>query len=263
MTSNGLSAVLSSDEIKAIVREVISENQAGRTQAAWHRLMPLRKAQCRQPEAAMALLQVVYERCLQREAAIDVLSEVAQSHDQDFRILSALGSCLEAVRDINDLNAPPPENSLFRLVVERLSGLAKLYEGRAEQEPILDGLASAARMLSRQHDAVTESSYRKLTEIDPRNSAYHYNLGLFYKTRGKFADGVTSNQIAASLTEGVAESYEWNLGICATGAGNAALALDVWKRMGLTIEIGRFGLPECALAQCKVPARKKRSGSNG
>jgi tetratricopeptide (TPR) repeat protein len=252
MTSNGLGAVLSSDEIKALVRDVIAESQAGRTQAAQHRLIPLRKAQCRQPEAALALLQIVYERCLQGEAAIDVLSEVAQSHNQDFRILSALGSCLETVRDINDLNAAPPDGPLFRLVVDRLGGLAALYEGRPEQEPILDGLASAARMLSRQYDAIAESSYRKLTEIDPRNSAYHYNLGLFYKTRGRFADGVTSNQIAASLVEEAVESYEWNLGICATGAGNAALALDVWKRMGLVTGIGRFGLPEGALAQCKV-----------
>jgi hypothetical protein len=63
---------------------------------------------------------------------------------------------------------------------------------------------------------------------------------------------VTANQVAANLIEEVVDSYEWNLGICATGAGNATLALDVWKRMGQAIEIGRFGLPEGSYAQCKV-----------
>jgi tetratricopeptide (TPR) repeat protein len=130
--------------------------------------------------------------------------------------------------------------------------LAKVHEGRPQQEPILEGLATAARMLARQHDAIAESSHRKLIEINPKNSAYHYNLGLYYKTRGKFAEGVTLNQIAASLVGEPVESYQWNLGICATGAGNAAVALDVWKRMGQTIEMGRFGLPEGRYPQCKV-----------
>ena len=96
-----------------------------------------------------------------------------------------LGQCLEGVRDIDDLNAPPPGDSVFRNVVERLNSLATIYEGRPEQETILRGLATSARMLARQHDAIAESSVRKLTEIDPRNSAYHYNLGLFFKTRGR------------------------------------------------------------------------------
>jgi len=55
-----------------------------------------------------------------------------------------------------------------------------------------------------------------------------------------------------SLSDEVIDSYEWNLGICATGAGNSAVALEVWKRMGQKIEMGRFGLPEGSYAQCKV-----------
>jgi hypothetical protein len=250
--SNGPFAVLSSEEIEALARDVVAEAQAGPKEAAWHKLQPLRKAQSRQPEAAMALLGVVYERCLSRENAIEALSEVAHSHDQDVQILSALGRCLEAASDIDDLNAPPPGDTVFHTIVEKLDALAQVYEGRPQQEPILKGLATAARMLSRQRDATAESSHRKLTEINPNSSAYHYNLGLYYKTRGRFAEGVASNQMAASLVDEAVESYEWNLGICATGAGNAAVALDVWKRMGQAIEIGRFGLPEGRYPQCKV-----------
>ncbi|MBV9458814.1 MAG: prenyltransferase, partial [Bradyrhizobium sp.] len=136
--------------------------------------------------------------------------------------------------------------------VEKLDALAKAYEGRPEQEMILRGLATSARMLARQHDAIAESSHRKLIEINPGNSEYHYNLGLFYKTRGRFEAGVAANQTAASLAAEVSEPVEWNLGICATGAGNAALALDVWKRMGHNIELGRFGLPEGRYPTCKV-----------
>jgi hypothetical protein len=250
--SNRPALVLSADDIEILRQEIIADAQAGRMPTAWDKVQSLRAAQPRQPEAAMALLMVVHERCLEREAALSVLSEVAKSHDQDPRILSALGECLEAARDIDDLNAPPSDDPVFRAVVEKLNAFARSYEGPPEQEPILVGLATAARMAARQHDTIAESSYRRLTEIEPRNAAYHYNLGLFHKTRGRFAEGVTSNQIAASLADEVVESYEWNLGICATGAWNAAVALDVWKRMGHKIEIGRFGLPEGSYPQCKV-----------
>ena len=242
--SNGPALVLSSDEIEALRRDIIADARARRADAAWDKVQPLRAAQRHQTEAAMALLFVVHERCLASEAALSVLSEVAKSHDQDIHILSALSECLESARDIDDLNAPPPDDPVFGAVVEKLAAFAASYEGQPEQEQILFGLASAARVLAREHDAIAETSYRKLTEIDPRRAAYHYNLGLFQKTRGRFAEGVTSNQVAARLADEVDESHQWNLGICATGAGAAAVALDVWKRMGHEIDMGRFGLPE-------------------
>ena len=246
------SEILSSDEIAALEHEFIQEAQAGRTAAAWHKLQPLRNAQHHQHEAAMSLLRIVHQRRLPMEQAADVVSEVAQSHHQDVNILAALGECLDAVRDIDDLNAPPPVNPVFHTVVEKLSAFAKDYDGLPGEEAILRGLATSARMLARQRDEIAEKSHRKLTEITPRNSAYHYNLGLFFKTRGRFEEGMKSNQIAASLADEAIDSYEWNLGICATGAGNAAAALDVWERMGQKIAMGRFGLPEGSYAQCKV-----------
>lgn len=250
--SDFISKVLSPGEIKSLEDEVIEEAQAGRKEAAWHKSQPLRKAQHRQPEAAMSLLRVVHQACLPMPGAADVLSEIAQSHHHDMDIVAALGECLEAVRDIDDLNAPPPVNPLFDRVVERLAAFAKDRDGLPGEEAVHRGLATAARMLARQRDDVAEASYRKLIEIDPRNSAYHYNLGLFFKTRGRFEEGMTSNQTAASLSDEVVDSYEWNLGICATGAGSGAVALDVWKRMGQKIEMGRFGLPEGLYHQCKV-----------
>jgi len=255
--SNGPSAVLSGDEIDAIARDSVAEGQAGRKQAASQKIQPLRKVQRHQAEAAMALLWIVDERSLAREEAADVLSEIADAHDNDIGILSALGLCLEAVRDIDDLNAPPPKHPIFQTMVEKLDRLAKLYERRPEQEHILRGLATAARMMARQKDAIAENSLQKLVKIDPRKSAHQYNLGLFYKTRGRFAEGAAANRAAANLSQEVVDSYEWNLGICATGARNVETALDVWKRMGQKIELGRFGLPEGGYSACKVKLAKR------
>jgi tetratricopeptide (TPR) repeat protein len=246
------SKILSPREIESLEREAIEAGRAGRRVAAWRKLQPLRKAQHRQLDVANSLLRIIHQACLPMEGAVDVLSEVAQSHCDDVNILAPLGECLEAVRDIDDLNAPPPASAVFYTVVERLAALVKDHEGLPGEEAILRGLATSARMLARQRDDIAESSYRRLIELDPRNSAHHYNLGLFFKTHGRFEEGMNSNQTAANLADKEIDSYEWNLGICATGAGSGAVALDVWKRMGQKIEIGRFGLPEGSYPQCKV-----------
>ena len=251
-----LAKILSTDEIQSFERDIIEHARAGRNEAG-HSLQSLRKAQHHQPDAAKALLRIVNQHSLPREAAIDVVSEIARSHREDVDILTFVGECLEAVRDIDDLNAPPPDDAVFHSVVERLAALARDHEGLAGEELILRGLATSARMMARQRDEIAERSYRRLAEISPRNSACHYNLGLFFKTRGRFEEGVKSNQIAAGLEDEDVESYEWNLGICATGAGKGAVALDVWKRMGQKIEMGRFGLPEGTYPQCKVKVAER------
>jgi tetratricopeptide (TPR) repeat protein len=244
--------MLSPDEISSVTRGVIEEARTGSREAAWHKARPLLHAQHHQREAAKALLVIVDQQCLSLEAAAAALSEIAQAHHQDIELLATLGQCLEAARDIDDLNSPPPIDTVFYSVVEKLAALAKDHEGLPEEEAILNGLATSARILARQRDEIAENSLRRLSEINPRNGAYHYHLGLFLKTRGRFDEGMRSNQTAASLADEAIDSYQWNLGICATGAGNGAVALDVWKRMGQAIEIGRFGLPEGRYPQCKV-----------
>ena len=246
------SQVLSAEAIDALERGIIEEAEDRRAEAAWENAQPLKRAQHHQPEAARALLRIVDRRCLPREAAAELLSEIEGSHHRDVGILSKVGECLEEARDIDDLNAPPPTEGVFHSVVEKLSALAEDYRGRGEEEAILRGLSTAARMLARQGDEIAERSYRRLTEIKPQDCSHHYNLGLFYKTRGRFAKGMAANQTAARLADEAVEPYEWNLGICATGAGEGAVALDVWKRMEQKIEMGRFDLPEGGYPQCKV-----------
>jgi len=77
-------------------------------------------------------------------------------------------------------------------------------------------------------------------------------VGLFFKVRGRFAEGLDANQRAAAAGGDADESVQWNLGICATGAGEGATALAMWKGFGNTIELGRFGLPEGRYHSVKV-----------
>lgn len=243
---------LSQEKIEILEQQIVEEARAGREEAAWRKLKPLRRAQHRQEAAAKCLLRIINRKCLSTEGALELLSEVSEAHHQDVNILTMLGESVEAVRDIDDLNASPPEHPVFQTVFEKLAALAETDNALDAEKELLFALGTSARMLARQGDGIAEECFKRLTVIDPKNSAYHYNLGLFFKTRGRFEEGMKSNQTAANLLHEEDEGVEWNLGICATGSGNGPFALDVWKRMGHEIEMGRFGLPEGHYSQCKV-----------
>jgi len=243
---------LSDDKIESIETQVVEAAESGDHAAAWESAQPLVRAQRHQEEAAKSLARLVDRQCFAIDNAIETLEQIRDANPGNRRVLGWIGEALEGARDIDELNAPPPEHPLFLTVVDELEKLAAEAHGTEAEEKLLSGLAAAARMVSRQRDALAEASYLRLVELDPGYDAYHYNLGLFYKTRGRFAEGVSANQAAEDCHDEPPESYEWNLGICATGAGEGEIALEVWKRIGCKIEMGRFDLPDGGFPMCKV-----------
>lgn len=243
------SGALSEDRIEAIIKQV---HEAQDKEASWIALAPLIKVQRHQREAAQALVRVVRGRHLDFEHGLDVLVQVLEAHKKDIEMLAEIGRAAEGARDIDDLNSAPPNHPFFEDLVSRLAEQSVVSRGQELEERTLDGLSTTARMLARRYDDVAEKSYQRLVELDPDYSGNHYALGLFYKTRGHFREGMLANQRAADLEDEPQEAYEWNLGICATGARQGSVALEVWKRMNQKIEMGRFDLPEGGYPQCKV-----------
>ncbi|HEU4603924.1 MAG TPA: hypothetical protein VFS24_18250, partial [Steroidobacteraceae bacterium] len=246
------SPLLAEDQIDRICEQFMEEDKLGQHDAAWESLQPLVRAQPEQRRAALALLELVEGGWFSRERALELLQTIHAAHKQDDLVLSLLGTALEQARDIDMLNAAPPEHSLFAEVTECLGVRAREVTGTDIERNVVEGLSTAARMMARQYDNFAEASARRLVELAPGEPSSHYNYGLFLKTRGRFREGMIENQRALELAEEVRESYQWNLGICATGAGEGAVALEVWKRLGNKIEMGRFELPEGRYPQCKV-----------
>jgi hypothetical protein len=239
-------------EIDDLERNVMGAASAGRIEDASGALRALLDMQAKEREAAMSLLRIVRDGQLPVERSLEILTEIEAFHRDDIELISLVGDCLELARDIGFLNAPPPDEPVFEAVVNTLSRAASDSRHAGNQSLILEGLATAARMRARQSDDIAETAYKRLVELEPNSAQRHYNYGLFLKTRGRFAKGVGANQLAIALSTETVESYEWNLGICATGARRGDVALEVWKRMGQRIEMGRFGLPEGRYHQCKV-----------
>ncbi len=245
-------AVLTEQEIEGVAVRVSAAAEAGNPELAWKTLRPLLRAQTRQRTAAVALTRLVEQRSLDFARGLEALVAVERSHPADWPLLALVAEALEGACDLDDLNRAPPDHPLFAAIVAKLSGHAAVARVEGWEQGLLSGLASAARMCGRRHDDLAAGAYRRLVELEPGRSSAHYNLGLFLKTRGHFREGLAANRRAIELAGERVDSYEWNLGICATGAREGAAALEVWKRLGQNIESGRFDLPEGRYPSCKV-----------
>lgn len=251
MSKTGLGALFT-NKLGKLYAKITKAAEKGREAEVQTGLKELLQAQRDHEDAALCLVAIVENGHLSHELALDVLAQVYEAHEQNPRVMGLLGEAMEQARDIDMLNAPPPEHPLFENVIKTLADLAAKARDTEDELQLLKGLAATARMLARQQDKLAEDSYRRLVELQPKNSSAHYNLGLLYKTRGRFQEGMAANQVAAGLRDKPNEACQWNLGICATGAGQGDVALKIWRELGNKLKMGRFGLPEGGYPQEKV-----------
>ncbi len=141
------------------------------------------------------------------------------------------------------------DDALAHAKVERVLLALRRAEAREEAQGgdrlragLRKSIAEALRHAGPARAGEARVAYEALRDAAPEDSASWYNLGLVYKQRGLFAEGVVVNRRARELGDGDA-AVLWNLGICATGAGDGATALEAWRALGFEVERGEDGLP--------------------
>lgn len=170
----------------------------------------------------------------------------------DLSVVGILANNFEAFVDFRYLNNPPPTDAMSMRLLELA---AKNFERASDADKLAaaHALYSVARLSGRAADALCERAARTVVNLDPENADGWYRYGLFLKTRGRFAEGVAANQRAAELAGDDNEATVWNLGICATGAKQGALALELWRqKLGSKLELGENGLPTGSWHHVKV-----------
>lgn len=258
---------LTSDEIELLFEEVKSASAACDSDVVRAHIGTLLRAQAEQRDAAMMLLKIASSDLVTPDQCLEIYERIGAAYLDDEYILIQIGEHFSKVVDIDFLNAPPPNSALASQLINKLRALALQNGGTLNETKILASLSSAAKIAGRSFDNASEAAYRRLIEIEPKESRHRYNYGLFLKTRGRFEEGVKENQKAFDLSVEPSDACKWNLGICATGAFKADVALSVWKGIGQKIEIGRFGLPDGSYPSCKVrlaerPLAERDAASN-
>ena len=215
--------------------------------AAWAAAAPLRAAM-EHTDAAMALAGCV--GWFGPHRGVEAGRALLAQHGDPLWLLAALADSIPRLFDVEDLNAAPPRDPWFAEVVERLEHAAASATGE-DAVALFDGVAVVAGCLGRGGDAALERAHAALRGLEPEGPSHHANAAEFFKRRGRWAEGQAANQRALDLGDSEQATW-WNLGICATGAGDGATALTAWKRLEHPVELGRFGLPDGDLGMTKV-----------
>jgi len=237
--------------VEALVARAKRRHEAGDLEGVARAAAKLRRAVA-QEDAALALAELVADGLLAKETGLDALTAVEETHRESAPVLIAAADALERVADIDDLNAASPDAPVFARVVRALERATKT---RLEPDVLFEvwsALALVARLRRRQGDAKAERAARRTIELRPDEWQAHYSIGLLFKTRGRFREGLQANRRAAELGGAERDPVRWNLGICATGAGAGEEALAIWRGLGQKLELGRFGLPEGSYPAAKI-----------
>lgn len=243
---------MSDDRLKAAYRAA-KQALAGADQATVEReLLDVISASVHNLTAAEYLSHALTLPGWPGERRVELAAPLTQRWSSEPRVMAPLANFFEVFVDLRLLNdAPPSDESSQRL----LQFAAREFE-KATGEARHDAayvLFSVARLSGRAADGLCERAIKAVIEHTPDAPNAWYDYGLFLKTRGRFAEGLAANQRAALLRKETDESTTWNLGICATGAGEGQVALDVWtKNLGAKLRIGDDGLPTGRWDEVKV-----------
>ena len=230
--------------VEDILRSVMPAAEDGRADEAWAALSPLVEASTSHVDAAWGLGLALAYPTFAVETRLPLAVDLLDRWPTATPVLVALAEAAETLRPHNYLNDPPPEDPFFHRLVEALQKRVAQATGAPKEARLHEGLATVARVLGRRWDDVAEKGHQQAIALRPKRWRGHYNYALFLKTRGRFEDGLAANRKAAALAEAPVDSIEWNLAICATGAGDGATAHEVWARMGNILERQDNGLPE-------------------
>lgn len=151
---------------------------------------------------------------------------------------------------------PVPEDDPALVVIPYLTGAVERLTAEQRQGPNEGGhfwneLGRAYRLAGPEYDDAAIEAFSQALATENRTS-WRFNLGLLYKNRRRWREGV---ELFRELFEEQSdeETVLWNLGICATAAGDAELACKAWQAGGMPATVGDDGRPSIdRLGQVKV-----------
>jgi hypothetical protein len=162
------------DELENAIARIIDDASSGRAEPAWIGVEVLLRAQPNEERIALALLNIVQGGHLPIERALTVLAELFGAHSRNELIVGLVGQELDRARDIDLLNAPPPEHPLFLNVVSALTEMLKTPQEIDTETQLLRGLSTAARMMARQRMDVRELLHQIDQAIEEREPCRIY-----------------------------------------------------------------------------------------
>jgi tetratricopeptide (TPR) repeat protein len=170
------------------------------------------------------------------DAIGDVAAEIIARHREDSELVARAASLLSDVAEQRPMDLAPLANGPARIAADAFQ---RLLDERPTKE-LYTGLAMALRLTGSQDDDAAMAAMESALRLDPEDASLYYRLGLLHKWRGRWVEGMRANQRAVALgADG--EGVRWNLAICATAAGEHAVAGPLMQELGMKGNVGEDG----------------------
>lgn len=220
--------------------------ESDHTSDAWALIEPLREELLHDDRLAERWL-ALSEHASNVDDAAATATSIVSAYANNWQILAHAADVLTAIAEHRPFDEPPLADGPAVIAADALRRSWELLkpeqQGDVDTQIWFDStLAMALRMTGAQDDAEALMRMRRAVDARPDDGELWYKLGLLHKWRGRWPEGVEANRRALELgndTEGV----RWNLAICATGARDGALALQMARSFGAKVEDGDDGLP--------------------
>ncbi len=129
------SEFLSIKQLEQIQKDIVRDAKADRGDQAWQGIQSLMPAARRQEFVALAVVHLVGQGHFSVDESLELLADVYEAQKQSADVLALIGEALDRARDINILNAPPPEHPLFLNVTTALASSWGLPGGARTKSP--------------------------------------------------------------------------------------------------------------------------------
>jgi hypothetical protein len=229
-----------------VAQEAVAFALAGSPNEAWRVLAPSLLKIDSDRDLALAFAQVLAEDPTYPDV-LPAAERVVAGFSGDPEIVIALSAALIRVAERRPPDEPPFERGPAHLAAAVcqtcFEGLGSSERTATEVGGYLQiNLANALRIMGPDHDEDALRAYQLALTIDDGKGAWWFQLGILHKWRGRFREGLEANRKAIARS-GADRGILWNLGICATAAGEGQAALEVWRSMGMPCELSKAGMP--------------------
>ncbi len=249
-----------SDDVETRARKAIETAglaaQKGDFEAAWAAMEHLRPELTTQPVVALAWLSVLRADPKGRARDAD-LAAILEAWPAEPIVVLLASSVLLARIDGRAADEAVPSDDPSHLVAAATRRCLERLPAEDQKDPEVAGrlglqLGSALRYAGPQHDAEAEAVYKRVLALRPEEPWWQFDLALFYKNRGRFAEALPIFQDVQKRV-GDEPPVLWNVAIAATALRLGDVALETWRKLGFDGVVGADGLPRIqGLADVKV-----------
>jgi hypothetical protein len=232
-------------DIDALIARVDELVEADQREEAWKIVEPL-KDELLENERLASRWLTLSEHAANPDEVAETATAIVSRYTESWQILSHAGDVLTTIAEQRPFDEPPLVDGPAAIAADALRRALELLPSEmadVETRAWFDAaLAMALRITGADDDAEALMRMRRAVELKPEDGELWYKLGLLHKWRGRWREGVEANERALALGNDT-DAVRWNLTICATGAGDGALALQMARSFGAKVQLGADGLP--------------------